>query len=121
LQLYRFLLEALGQRRVAPLHYRPQELPIGFATGEIPAAPQQQRLVHGVLQPPMALLAIAILVTARRVGRLGGQTIMSEQGLVFRCVLIEVPFLVHRQRHAIRPMAAGHAVQLPQRVLQALA
>jgi hypothetical protein len=69
----------------------------------------------------MALLAIAVLVAAGRIGRLGSHPVMPQQGLVLGRVLLGVPFLIHRQRHAVRAVPLGHATQFPQGILDPFA
>jgi len=85
------------------------------AAAEIPAATQQQRLVQLLLETPMTLFAIAILVAARRIRRLGRQTIMAQQRLVLRRVLFRAALMVDRQRHAVRAVTLRRPTQGPQR------
>jgi hypothetical protein len=120
-QLGQFLRQPLPAPGVALGDQRTQELHVFRATGKIPAATQQQRLLHGLLEAAVTLLTIAVLVAARRVGGLGLDTVVTQQRLVFRRVLLRIPFVVHRQGHAISPVPSGHTVQLPQSVLQTLA
>ena len=53
-------------------------LQILLAAGEIPAATQQQGLLHRLLEMPMRRLHVAILMAAGRVGRLGVQAVMGQ-------------------------------------------
>lgn len=46
---------------------------------------------------------------------------MPQQGLVLGRVLLRVPVVVHRHRHAVGTVSLGHAAQLPEGVLQSLA
>jgi len=64
--------------RIPPLHQFPQERFVLRPAGEIPAAPQQQRLRHRLLEPPVALLAIAVLMSARRIGRFPRQPVVRQ-------------------------------------------
>jgi hypothetical protein len=108
-QAIAFLCETLLTPRVPLRHHRQHHRPVFFPTGEVPAATQQQRLVQLLLEPPMPLLAIAILVTARRVGCFATQTIMVEQPLVLGRILFGAAFVVHRQGHAIRAVTLRHS------------
>jgi hypothetical protein len=69
----------------------------------------------------MTLLAIAVLVPAVGVGRLGRRPVVPHERLVLRRVLLGMPFLVHCQRHAVRAMTLGHATHFPKRILDPLA
>jgi hypothetical protein len=110
-----------GPRRVSPRHQRPHELPVSVPAREVPAAAQQQGLLDGFLEAALRLLAIPVLMRTGRVGRLGRDAIMPQQGLVLGRVLLRVAVVMHRQRHAISAMPLGHAAQLPEGVLQPLA
>jgi hypothetical protein len=69
------------RRRRAPLilagDQREDELPVGRAAGEVPAAPQQQGLPDRFLEPPMRLLAVPVLMGPGGVGRLGRDAVMA--------------------------------------------
>ena len=54
------------------------ELPVLCAAGKIPAATQQQRLLHGVLEMPMQRFHISILMPTGGIGRLGLHTVMRQ-------------------------------------------
>jgi hypothetical protein len=105
--------------RVPPRHQRQHERPVLRAAAEIPAATQQQRLIQLLLETPMTLLAIAVLMAARRIRRLGRQTIMTQQRLVLRRVLFRAALMVDRQRHAVRAVTLRRPTQVPQSVLHA--
>jgi hypothetical protein len=113
-----------GQGRLAPAvplcHEGVQEDLILLAAGKVPAAPQQQGLGHGFLEAPMTLLAIAVLVAAGGIGRLGHEPVVRQQRLIPRRELLGVPVRMHRQRQAIRAVPLRHAAQGPQGILQAL-
>jgi len=66
----------------------------------------------------MALLAVAVLVTAVGVRGLGRHAVVTHQGLIPRRVLLEVPVVVNSQGHAVGAMTFGHSAQFPERVLQ---
>jgi len=79
----RLLRGKLGRAvRVSPGHQGTHELPVILSAGEVPAATQQQFLLQGLLEAPMALLAVAVLVTAVGVGRLGRHVVVTQQGLI---------------------------------------
>jgi hypothetical protein len=77
-QLAQLLTHRLATTRVTLRHHRQHELPVRFPAREVAAATQHQRLVQRLLETPMALLAVAVLVAAGRVGRLGHQAIVVQ-------------------------------------------
>ena len=98
-----------------------QELPILLAAAEIPTAAQFQFLVQRLLEAPMTLLAIAVLVSAGGIGRLGGQTVVAHQGPIAGRELFEIAVLVHRESHAVGAMPFRHGAEFPERALQTFA
>jgi hypothetical protein len=112
------LRKLLLPTRVPLRHQRQHELPVFLLTREIPAATQQQRLLHLLLKTSMPLLAVAVLVTARRIRCLGKNTVMTQQRLVFPRILLHAPLVVHRQRHPVRAVARRRTTRRPQRILQ---
>ena len=110
------------QRRLPPRvplpHQLAQERLVGPPVGEVAAAPQQQGLRHRVLEPPVALLAVAVLVAARRVGGLRGDPIVGQQRPVGGREPLRLPVGVHRQRHAVGAVPGRHPAQGPEGVLQ---
>lgn len=115
------LLKLLRPVDIPPRLHGANELPVLLPTGEVAAATQQQFLLQHLLEAAMSLLAIAVLVAARRIGRLGRHAVVTHQGLIPGRVLLGVTVLMNRQRHAVGPMPFGYATQLPQSVLQPLA
>ena len=113
--------QPLAPPRVPPGHHRQHELPVPLPGREIAATPQQQRLLHRLLEPPMALFAVAVLVAARRVRRLRLQPVVPQQRPVPRRVLLGTALVMHRQRHPVRPVPPRRPAPRPQGVLQALA
>jgi hypothetical protein len=113
--------QPLHAARVPPNHHGTDKRLVLLPAGKIPTATQQQGLLQGLLETAMTLLAIAVLVTARRIGSLGRQAIMPQQGLVMGRVLLGVAFLIHGQRHAIRAVPPGCAAQFPQGILRPFA
>jgi hypothetical protein len=107
-------------RPVPPPHQLQHPRPVRLATGKLPAPPQEQGLLHRLLEAPMGLLDVPVLMPRRRVGRLRHQPVVGQQGPVLRRVHFRVPVLMHRQTHPVRPMPGRHAPQRPQGFLQAL-
>jgi hypothetical protein len=106
---------------IPPRHQRTHEIPVFLPTRESATATQHQFLIQGFFETPMPLFAIAVLVPAVGIGRLGRDAVVSHQCLIARRVLFGISFVIHRQRHAVRAMTLRHAAKLPERVLQALA
>jgi hypothetical protein len=99
----------------------PQERLVGRPGGEVPAAPQQQGLVQGSLELPVALLHVAVLVGPGRLDGLALQPVVPQQ----RPVTLGEGRPGRPRRHGGRqPVGAvqqRHAAQLPQGILQPLA
>jgi hypothetical protein len=117
-QLRRQLLVPAG---VAPRHQLAQELPVRGPADEVAAAAQQQRLRDRLLEAAVPLLAVAVLVPARRVGGLRLQPVMGQQRPVLGRVLLGAALVVDGQRHAIGAVPLRHPAQFPEGVLQPLA
>ena len=113
--------QPLLSARVAAGHHYAQELLISRPAGEVATATQQQRLLDRLLEAAVALLAVAVLVTARRVGRLGLQAVVGQQRPVARRVLLGATLVVDGQGHTVGAVPLRDAAQLPQGVLQPLA
>jgi hypothetical protein len=99
-----------------------QERLVSIPTGEIPAAPQHQRLVQCPLELVMALLHVAVLMALAGLDGLGLQSVMVQQSLV---TLLEhlgsFAAWLDGRRQPISTVQLGHAAQLPQGVLHPLA
>lgn len=108
-----------GPAGIALVLHRLQQRHVVFTPGEIPAAPQQQGLLDGLLEMPVRRLHVAILIPAGRVGRLPLQAVMRQQGPIGVRELVGVAIVVDGQCHAIGPVALRHTAQGPQGVLQA--
>ena len=104
---------------VAGRHQFAQPLLVGSPAGEVPAAPQAQRLVHGLLEVPVRRLGVPVLVAARRVGRLRRHAVMRHERLVVGRELLRVAVVVDGQRHPVRSVPPRHGPQRPHRVLPA--
>jgi hypothetical protein len=74
------------------------------SAGELPAATQQQRLLQGTLELPMALFRVAVFVGLARLDCLATQAIMPQQALVAFVERGPVASRRHRGRQTIRPM-----------------
>ncbi len=114
-----------GQRRLpagVPLpHQVAQERLVRRPVGEVGAAAQQQRLRHRLLEPPVALLAVAVLVAAGRVGGLARQPVVGQERPVRGREPLRLAVGMHRQRHPVGAVPRRHAAQRPKGVLQAFA
>jgi hypothetical protein len=111
------LLQTSRATGIAAILDRTHQLPVLLPAGKVATATQQQFLLQRLFEAAVALLAIAILVAAGRVGCLGGHTVVTHQSLVARRVLLRGTVLVHRQGHAVGAMPLRHAAQFPQSVL----
>jgi hypothetical protein len=111
------LLKLLRTTNIPPILQGTHEPPVLLAAGEVAAATEKQFLLQRLLEATMSLLAIAVLMAARRIGRLGRHTVVTHQGLIPGCVFLGVAVVVNGQRHAVGAMPLGYAAQFPQRVL----
>jgi hypothetical protein len=107
--------------RVAPRHHLLQERLVGLPAGEVAAAPQQQRLLQRLLEPPVALLAVTVLVRRRRVGRLPNDPVVPQQRPVAGCELLGLAVVMHRQRHPVGAVPRRHPAAGTPGALQARA
>ena len=99
-----------------------QERLVGTAAVEVPAAPQQQRLVQSTLELAVALLDVTVLIALARLDGLRLQAVVAQQSLV---ALLE-GFRPGNARLDGRSQPVGtmhlrHAAEFPQGVLQPLA
>jgi hypothetical protein len=98
-----------------------QKLLVRRSAGKIPAATQQQRLIHGILEVAMRRLGIAVLVRLPRTNLLARQSVIAKQLHVTRRQLLLLRQVVDRAAHAVAAVPRRHAAQFPQRLLQAAA
>ena len=98
-----------------------QEGGVGVAAREVPAAPQHQGLVQGLLEAVVPLLHVPVLVALAGPNGLAPQAVVAQQGLVPPLEDVRVGPRLHRRRQPVGAVQLGHAAQLPQGVLQALA
>jgi len=99
-----------------------QELHVAVPAVEVPAAPHHQRLVHGPLEPVVALFHVAVLVALAGLDGLTLHAVVIQQRPI---TLLERrrPFhaRLHRRRQPIRAMHFRRAPHFPQRVLKPFA
>jgi hypothetical protein len=98
-----------------------QKTAVLFAAGEIPAAPQHQGLIHGLLEAPVPLLDVAVLVGVVRLDLLADHPVVSQQGLIALREFLLLRQVVYRRAQPVRAVPLRHPPELPQRVLQAFA
>ena len=117
-----FLRQPGGATGVLLPEHLPHERRVAVPTGEVPAAPHHQRLVHRPLELVVALLRVAVLVALAGLDGLALQTVVTQQRLI---TLLERlwPFdsRLHRRRQPIRAVQLRHAAQFPQCILHPLA
>ena len=105
---------------VRPKKHVEEEGSVLRAVGEVPAHPEHELLFDGALQAVVPLLAVAVLLRARRVGRLGLEAIVSEQARVPARKLFERVEVVHGRREPVGPVLGRHPTQLPEGILKTL-
>lgn len=89
--------------------------------GELPAAPQQERLIDGVLEPAVLGLDVAVLMRLPGLDPLPLHPVVREQRLVPPRELRLAVEIVDRCTEPVRAVTLRHPAQLPQRVLEPLA
>lgn len=108
-QLFR---EALTPAGVELLLQLVQEAVVLLAARTIPAAAQQQRLVHGLLETPVPLLEVAVLVAMPRLTLLPDKSVLSQQPLIALRELL--PFVHLAEEHFLgRPRHGPPTPHLP--------
>jgi len=88
---------------------------------KVPAPSQQQRLLHRSLQPVMALLRIAVLVRAGRIGVPRLHPVILHQPFVALVELLQIAHVIHRARQAVGAVFGRYRSQLPDCVLPSFA
>jgi hypothetical protein len=121
-----FSLQALAAARVGLVHDLLQKRLVGRLAREIPAAPQHQRLVHGLFKSKVALFHVPILVGLAGLNPLALHPVVGQQRLVapgesHAALGLSLRQPLHGRRQAIRPVLAGNSAQFPQRILEPLA
>ena len=96
----------------------PEVLLVRLATREVPAVPQHQLLVEGLLEPPVPLLDVPVLVPVPGLDRLPFQTVVPQQRLVPLGELRTRRARWDRGGEPVGAVNGGHATEFRQRVLQ---
>jgi hypothetical protein len=117
LQASTFFDETLRPRCVPSHAHLVQERGVRVLAGEVVAAAQQQGLRHRPLEPVVALLGIAVLVTLPGIDRLRLHPVVGHQGRIPAGKLRGAGRL-HRQAHTIGAVHGRHPAQGPDRVLE---
>ena len=111
---------SLAPARVAHGDHRLEEPQVFLAAAEVPAATQQQGLVHSRLKVPVRRLTVAVLVRLADVDPLARQAVVFQEPPIAGLKLPLGRQVVDRRREAVATMPARRSPQLPQRVLQAV-
>jgi hypothetical protein len=99
----------------------PQERLVRRTADKVAAAAQHEGLVQCPLELPVALLHVTVLVRLRRVDRLALQAVVPQQRLVAPLKGRAIAAGRHGRGQGVGAMHLGHAAQLGQGVLQAVA
>ena len=91
---------------------------VRLAGGEVPAPPEHQLLVEGLLEPPVSLLDVPVLVAATGLDRLAFEAVVLQQRLIPLGELRTGRARRDRGGEPIGAVNGGHAAELSQRVLQ---
>jgi hypothetical protein len=94
--------------RIALFEHAEDELPVVGAAGKIPAATQQQGLLHRLLEMSVQRFHVAILMPAGGIGCLALQAVMVQQRSVPSRELFRLAVVMHRQGQAIGAVPLGH-------------
>ena len=117
-----FLLQLPPYQPVAPVNHLSDEAGVFSGGIEVPAAPQHEGLVQGVLQPVVGLLGHAVFVGFPGIDQCGAQTVVVQK---FGIGIIESPaaaalLLVGEGRCVVGTDHLRHAAQFPESVLKSL-
>lgn len=108
-QDFQLLGQPLAPARIELTELLPQELQVLVPAGEVPAAAQHQRLVHGLLEAVVPLLDVAVLVGVARLDLLGQQPVMLHQAFVTLREVLLLRQVVDRRAQPVGPMPLRHA------------
>ena len=116
------LLQLSLHQAVALSHHLTHEAGVGPRGVEIPAAPQHQCLVQGVLEPVVGVLGHAVFVAGSGIGARGAQpVVVQERGIgLVQSPAAAAPYLVGEGRRVVRAHHLGRAAQGPEGPLQSL-
>ena len=117
-----FLLQLFLYQPVAPVHRLSDEAGVFSGGIEVPAAPQHEGLVQGVLQPVVGLLGDAVFVGFPGIDQCGAQAVVVQK---LGVGIIEGPaaaalHLVGQRRCVVGTDYLRHATQFPESVLETL-
>ncbi len=110
--------QAVAPAGVAGLHHLLQEHHILVAAGEVAAAAQEQRLIHGRLEMPVRRFTVAVLVRLSDVDALTIHAVVREQVAIARLKLTRHRQIIHRRGQAVAAMAPRRTAEFPERFLQ---
>jgi hypothetical protein len=126
-------LEPTRRQRTQPLHLPgllrapirvrlteqiPEVLLVRLAAREVPAVPQHQLLVEGLLEPPVPLLDVPVLVPVPGLDRLPLKAVVPQQRLIPLGELRARRARGDGGREPVGAVNGGHATEFRQRVLQ---
>jgi hypothetical protein len=114
-------LEAGATARIELPQQLPQEGLVMPSALKVTVTPQQQRLVQGVFEAPVALFDIAILIAVTGLPLDALHSIVIQQSLVTAGELLRTLEGMHGGGQTVGAMLLVHPAQLPQGILQSLA
>ena len=122
MQMREFLLQLPPYQPVAPVNHLPDEAGVFSGGVEVPAAPQHEGLVQGVLQPVVGLLGNAVFVGFPGIDQCGAQAIVVQKLAVgvIEGPAAAAPHPVGQRRCVVRTDHLRHATQFPESVLETL-
>lgn len=106
--------------RVTLAHYPLEKCHVFLAAVEIPAATQEQGLVHGRLEVPVGRFTVAVLVRLADVDPLALEAIVVQQPPIAGLKLAFCRQVVDRRAQAVAAMPSRHSAQFPEGVLKAV-
>jgi hypothetical protein len=112
------LLESLPTTAVELIEELFEELLIFLAAGKIPASPQHQGLINGLLETMMTLFNIAVLMRAARLYLLAFKAVVAGQTPVLVGEDLWIADLVDGTGQIIGSVVLSDSAELPERVLQ---
>lgn len=116
-----FLGGLVAAPQIALLDHREQKVFVLLAAGEVPATPQQKRLINGRLEMTVRRFHVAVLVSLTDVDPLRPHPVVVHQLAVAALKFAVLRKVVDRRGQAVTAMPARYATQLPERRLQPLA
>lgn len=103
--------------RVAGGDHLLQKPQVFLAAGEVPAATQEQSLVHGRLEMSVGRFGVAVLVGLANVNPLARQAVVFQEPSIAALKLAFGRQVVDRRGEAVAAMPARHSPEFPQCVL----